>query len=184
MTHFILCSGLASSGKDTTAKIIKDNLEARVCKVLITHYADLLKFICENFFGWNGEKDEAGRTMLQHIGTNYIRIQYPNYWVDFITNIVKMFPDKWDFVIVSDVRFDSFGDLYKFIATLRNSSTDDVVIYTGYYENEVEDEIAMLKNFKNIIVKFGRFIPNQQPHFDTVLGVMLASDNQYAKKIS
>lgn len=80
--------------------------------------------------------------------------------------------------------FDSFGDLYKFIAVLRNSSTDDVVIYTGYYENEVEDEITMLKNFKNIIVKFGRFIPNQQPHFDTVLGVMLASDNQYAKKIS
>lgn len=80
--------------------------------------------------------------------------------------------------------FDSFGDLYEFIKALREETEDEVVIYTGYYECEVEDEIMMLKEFKNIIVKFGRFIPNQQPHFDDVLGIALASDNQYAKKIS
>lgn len=94
-----------NSGKDTSAEIIKDNLEARDYKVLITHYADLLKFICKNFFGWNGEKDEAGRTLLQQVGTNCIREQDPDYWVDFVANLVRMFPDKWDFVIVGDVRF-------------------------------------------------------------------------------
>ena len=36
----------------------------------------------------------------------------------------------------------------------------------------------------NIIIKFGRFVPMQQPHFDPILGVNLASDNQYAKQIS
>lgn len=79
---------------------------------------------------------------------------------------------------------DSFGDLYEFIKALRAETADEIVIYTGYYEYEVVDEIMILKEFKNIIVKFGRFVPNQQPHFDNVLGIMLASDNQYAKKIS
>lgn len=105
MTHFILCSGRARHGKDTSAEIIKDNLEAKGYKVLITHYADLLKFICKNFFGWNGEKDDAGRTLLQQVGTNCIREQDPDYWVDFVANLVRMFPNKWDFVIVGDVRF-------------------------------------------------------------------------------
>lgn len=105
MTHFILCSGRARHGKDTSAEIIKDNLEARGYKVLITHYADLLKFICKNFFGWNGEKDEAGRTLLQQIGTNCIREQDPDYWVDFVANLIRMFPDRYDFVIIPDTRF-------------------------------------------------------------------------------
>lgn len=105
MTHFILCSGRARHGKDTSAEIIKDNLETRGYRVLITHYADLLKFICKNFFGWNGEKDEAGRTLLQQIGTNCIREQDPDYWVDFVANLIRMFPDRYDFVIIPDTRF-------------------------------------------------------------------------------
>ena len=42
----------------------------------------------------------------------------------------------------------------------------------------------ILKKYSNIIIKFGRFIPNQKPHYDPVLGVELASDNQYGEKIS
>jgi hypothetical protein len=37
--------------------------------------------------------------------------------------------------------------------------------------------------FDNIVIKFGRYRPGQQKHFDEVLGVELASDNQYAKRI-
>ena len=44
--------------------------------------------------------------------------------------------------------------------------------------------VDFLKSYKNIIIKFGRFIPNDKPHRDTILGVNLASSNQYAKKIS
>ena len=61
---------------------------------------------------------------------------------------------------------------------------DDIIIYTGYDKNEIEDQIMILKKYKNIIVKFGRYVPGQQAHFDKVLGVELASDNQYAEKIS
>lgn len=60
----------------------------------------------------------------------------------------------------------------------------DFVIYTGYYPEEIPDDIRELKKFNNIIVKFGRYIPNIKPTFDEVLGVTLASENQFARKIS
>ncbi len=80
--------------------------------------------------------------------------------------------------------FDSWNDLYNFIRKFRKQSDDDVVIYTGYYKNEIEDYVSQLKQFPNIIVKFGRYIPNQKPHLDPILGINLASDNQYAERIS
>ena len=78
----------------------------------------------------------------------------------------------------------SWLDLYRFIKLLREKTNAPVVIYTGYRNDEVEYEVDMLKKFPNIIIKFGRFIPNQEPHFDPLLGVQLASLNQYATKIS
>ena len=60
---------------------------------------------------------------------------------------------------------------------------DDIVIYTGYNKEELIDRIEWLSGFSNIIVKFGRYIPNQEKHFDEVLGIYLASDNQYAERL-
>lgn len=82
--------------------------------------------------------------------------------------------------------FDSWNDLKKLIQALRQYTEDDIVIYTGYEPLELEKELMDIwgMNYKNIIIKFGRYIPGQQPHYDEVLGVNLASDNQYAEKIS
>lgn len=80
--------------------------------------------------------------------------------------------------------FDSFTDMIGLVKYIREYTDDDIVIYTGYTEGEVSNEINELNKYKNIIVKFGRFIPNDEPHFDDVLGINLASHNQYAKKIS
>ena len=80
--------------------------------------------------------------------------------------------------------FDSWGDVYTLVTKLRTYRLDTIVIFTGYKETEISDKIEALKKFPNIIVKFGRFIPNQPSHKDELLGVTLASPNQYAKKIS
>ena len=79
---------------------------------------------------------------------------------------------------------DEFLELLECIEAFREKTDDDIVIYTGYDKNEIEEHIITLKKFKNIIVKFGRFIPNQKQHYDEVLGVLLASNNQFAAKIS
>ena len=79
---------------------------------------------------------------------------------------------------------DSKEDLLELIHELRLFYDDPVIIYTGYYKEEISEIIEQLKQYTNIIVKFGRFIPNQEKHYDEVLGVFLASDNQYAELIS
>lgn len=91
--------------------------------------------------------------------------------------------------------FDTPGDLLGFIISLREECNDDIVIYTGYNKEELEritweaglkqyNYITYLKKYPNIIIKYGRFIPNRPHKFDEILGVELASDNQYAEKIS
>lgn len=101
----ILISAKAQHGKDTSASILKEIYEAKNKRVLITHYADLLKYICRTFFNWNGEKDDYGRTLLQQVGTNTVCAKQPDFWVDFIISILNLFNDSWDVVIIPDCRF-------------------------------------------------------------------------------
>lgn len=80
--------------------------------------------------------------------------------------------------------FDTWRQLQTLVATLRTKTDDDIVIYTGYNEDEISNMLKYLRCYHNIIVKFGRFVPNQEPHYDEVLGIKLASSNQYAERIS
>ncbi len=82
--------------------------------------------------------------------------------------------------------FDSFEELISFISNLRNMGIeDDVVIYTGYTKEELIEKqyLEQLKTFGNIVIKYGRYLPNDKPHYDNVLGVNLASGNQYAERL-
>ena len=83
--------------------------------------------------------------------------------------------------------FDSFDDLVKLLIVFRYdyNCKDDLVIYTGYTEEEIQDKLLYLE-FKQclpVIIKFGRFRPNQKPHYDEILGVELVGDEQYARKV-
>lgn len=78
-----------------------------------------------------------------------------------------------------------FEEVYSLIKYFREHGCNDpFVIYTGYNKNELHWELDQLRAFRNIIVKFGRYVPGQKKHFDKVLGVELASNNQYAEVIS
>lgn len=79
---------------------------------------------------------------------------------------------------------DDWLNVLLIVKLFRQYTHDDIIIYTGYNKNEIADKITELKKYANIIIKFGRYIPGQQKHYDEVLGVYLASDNQYAEKIS
>ena len=88
-------------------------------------------------------------------------------------------------IVISGLEpFDSFNELVILIRSFREKTSDDIVIYSGYNKEEITSYIEELKQFKNIIIKFGRFIPNQEKHYDEVLQITLASPNQYGEKIS
>ena len=113
MKKVICISAKAQHGKDTTATILKASLETRGNKVIIFHYADLLKYLCKEYFGWNGLKDDKGRTLLQYVGTDVVRTKSPNYWVDFAKDFFKLFEDEWDYVLIPDCRFPNEVEVMK-----------------------------------------------------------------------
>ena len=64
-----------------------------------------------------------------------------------------------------------------------NNPLTESIVFGGLEPLEQFDEwIQQLATYGNVIVKFGRYIPNQKHIFDEVLGVELASDNQYAER--
>ena len=105
MTKFICISGKAGSGKDTAAEYLQQEIEMDGYNVLIYHYADILKFVLQRLFGWDGVKDEYGRSLLQYVGTEKVRKKDKNYWVAFLCDLISLFPDEWDYVLIPDTRF-------------------------------------------------------------------------------
>lgn len=72
------------------------------------------------------------------------------------------------------------SELISFIRKFRRVSNDDIVIYTGYYPNEVKKWVDVISSYGNIIIKYGRYKPNKPSIYDSILGVTLVSDNQFA----
>ena len=101
----VLISGFARSGKDTSAGMLKTILEGMGQRVKVTHYADHLKNLCKDWLDWDGIKDDYGRTLLQYVGTNIVREQYPAYWVDHMVQMLKFFGNMFDVVLIPDTRF-------------------------------------------------------------------------------
>lgn len=104
----ITISGHAQHGKDTTALYMKEILESERKRVIITHYADVLKYICQAFLGWDGVKDTYGRYLLQRAGTDIIRKQSPDFFAEFLVQVLGFFSDDlWDYVLIPDARFEN-----------------------------------------------------------------------------
>ena len=143
-------------------------------KISLTIMMPYCSFKCDKEFGSN-------------ICQNGALANSPNIEIDPKQIIKKYYLDNYlvDAIVFQGLEpFDSWNDLLNFIEEFRKVSSDDIVIYTGYNENEIMEKIELLSQYDNIIIKFGRYVPNQESHFDEVLGVKLASSNQYAKKIS
>ena len=143
---------------------------------------------CSMFIGFptctfKCEKDCGFKGMCQ----NTALVNSPDIDVDVQDIVIRYLTNPLSQAIVCGglEPFDSFSDLLILVASIRSAGIQDpVVIYTGYNKEELEDKLKVLGRFKNLVVKFGRFIPNQQKHYDEVLGVYLASNNQYAERIS
>lgn len=136
---------------------------------------------------------ECGRTVCQ----NSPLVNEPNIEIEAYKIINRFFKnDISEAIVCAGLEpLDSFKDVLKLLAILHLPAFAvfqiDVVIYTGYTKEELQNKIYKdnisyldkLKKYNNIIIKYGRYIPDQEPHYDEVLGVNLASDNQYAERL-
>lgn len=103
MKQIFLINGQAQHGKDSTANILKEYFN----NSLILHFADYLKFIAKDYLCWNGKKDEEGRTLLQWLGTDRVRIglNKPMFWAERVCEVIEILDNKFDYFFIPDCRF-------------------------------------------------------------------------------
>ena len=106
--------------------------------------------------------------------------------LDTIWNIYCLNPLTKGFCCQGLEPLDSIDELLGFIYYIRKIRycEDVIIIYTGYNKEEITKFIYQITQYKNIIIKWGRFVMGDEPHYDNILGVNLASNNQYAEVIS
>lgn len=109
MKATIILSGKSGSGKDMTANFMKEELAKHNQKTLVIHFADALKWILRDYFNWDGKKDDAGRTLLQRIGTDIVRATHPGYWTGIVVGLIEALEpyEDFDVAIIPDARFEN-----------------------------------------------------------------------------
>jgi|GEM_PF-261902 len=113
----ITFSGSARCGKGAASKISKEILAANNKRVLEINFADYVKFITalyqdqpidkspEDLAKGIFNRTDETRTKWQIIGTEKVRDRFPDFWVDSVINIAKIFNDDYDYILISDLRF-------------------------------------------------------------------------------
>ena len=152
MKHLILIAGKAESGKDTFAKLVKANFN-NPKRIAIIHYADILKYLATQYFGWSGEKDVEGRALLQHVG-DVIRKNNPNYLIDQVLNLIRTFENEWDVVLVPDARFpielsapkDAFPNVNVETCIMRRSAPNSLTEEQRAHKTETAFEVFDFDN--------------------------------------
>jgi hypothetical protein len=107
-----------------------------------------------------------------------------DYDIDYIKKVWSTNPITQALVCGGLEPFDTQDALHDLVKAFRSVFDNSIIIYTGYTETEVTERFRWVYDYPNIIIKFGRFIPNNESHIDSLLGVKLMSPNQYAKKIT
>ena len=123
----ILISGKAEAGKTTTANIIKTFLEARWKKVACIPYGQYVKYTAKLIWNWDGKKDKKGRELLQWWGTDIVRAQDPNFWVDSVVRLAKVIDKYVDYLIVDDCRFINEIEAWRAIKYVALDSATDAL---------------------------------------------------------
>lgn len=75
---------------------------------------------------------------------------------------------------------EDLENLILWCRAFRDKTDDPIIIYTGAEvdSDELLNAANWLRNFKNIIFKAGMYLDDQESHYDELLGVNLASNNQ------
>lgn len=180
MTKIVGLTGYARSGKDTSANFIE---ELKDKKVLRLCFSKILKDSCKILFNLTDEqlhtdkkediidnwklngKEVSTRKLLQWMGTEILRTNIDeDFFIKHMSlQIQKGIEDNYDYILVTDVRFDNEAELIhklngKVYQILRPSlvriSLSDHASEKGIHESLIDEKIVNdqgLEEFKEKI---------------------------------
>lgn len=151
----IALSGKAESGKNFYADLLKQYIESSFNeKVCLIAFADVLKHTAKTYFGWNGEKDEEGRSILQKVGTELRKKNNPDIWVNMTCDLIKFMSSEYDWFIVTDVRFErELLTLKMRFAEVYPVRIERFVVDVDSFEDDCYRAMAVIKSYVNHLTK-------------------------------
>lgn len=138
----ILISGKARHGKDTVGAFLGECFDEHEKSWIRCAYGDAVKFIAEKYFHWDGQKDEAGRFLLQWIGTDKVRHHNPDFWVDFVISVLDAFYNEWENVIITDCRFPNEIEKIKMHFEDKKNFSDAEVLHFRVIRNDFDNGLT------------------------------------------
>ena len=105
MKLYLIC-GKARAGKDTFAKLIKQDEEKDNNKVCILKLTTPLYSWAEDYFNYDKEKDEKPRELLQTLGYDILQLKLKkkDFLLDYLITTIEVLDNYYDVGLITDGR--------------------------------------------------------------------------------
>ena len=174
----VALAGKSGSGKNTLAELLKLHLESEGKTVRLMAFADPIKDICKDIFGYDEyslttqkgktvklpHNSRTAREMMQTIGTDvFVNHFDKDVWIDLLHKRIAECDNDYDVIIVTDVRnireLESFNRYPNNIKiwisrdTPRNDGTKPVNRFMKLFSDKHITENFNLKDECGIVIK-------------------------------
>lgn len=99
-----LIAGRARSGKTLAAQYLKEILDERKEKTVITEYSKYIKIFAKELLGWDGKSEPKPRTFLQDMGSYVRQNKSDTFFTGRMKEDIELYSHFVNNVIISDVR--------------------------------------------------------------------------------
>ena len=156
MKLYLIC-GKARAGKDTFAKLIKQEEEKNNKKVCILKLTAPLYRWAEDYFNYDKEKDEKPRELLQTIGYDILQLKLKkkDFLLDYLITTIEILDDYYDVGLITDGRLvheiEVLKEKYPNIKTILLTNKKDNKLTNKEKKHQTEIDLDDYQDFDYIV---------------------------------
>ena len=149
-----LIAGKARSGKTKAAYLLKEILESKKHKVVITEYSKYIKLFAKDLLGWDMVSEPKPRKFLQDMGSYVRKLKKDIYFVERMQEDLHIYEHFVNDVIISDVRMPKELDELKDFETIKikvENSLPNYDLTADESKHETEHALDTYQGFDYVI---------------------------------
>ncbi|CDE74193.1 putative uncharacterized protein [Clostridium sp. CAG:451] len=156
MKLYLIC-GKARAGKDTFAKLIKQEEEKDNNKVCILKLTAPLYSWAEDYFNYDKEKDEKPRELLQTLGYDILQLKLKkkDFLLDYLITTIEVLDNYYDVGLITDGRLvheiEVLKEKYPNIKTILLTNKQDNKLTNKEKNHQTEIDLDDYKDFDYIV---------------------------------
>lgn len=156
MKLYLIC-GKARAGKDTFAKLIKQEEEKDNNKVCILKLTAPLYSWAEDYFNYDKEKDEKPRELLQTLGYDILQLKLKkkDFLLDYLITTIEVLDNYYGVGLITDGRLvheiEVLKEKYPNIKTILLTNKQDNKLTNKEKNHQTEIDLDDYKDFDYIV---------------------------------